>query len=106
MRWLVVLALGTLGGCVISSGPDCNAACEQALACPDLDKTFRLNCSSVSQACVNEAAVCAECILRSNCADLESGLCDAPCGPTQQPLLLPLEEARPLPDPRLQLPAP
>jgi hypothetical protein len=106
MRRLVVgLVLG-LAGCVYTSGPNCQEACNKAVACPGLDKTYYLNCSPLSQSCVFEAGLCAECILRSTCEDMAAGLCDVPCGSQQNPVLLPLEEARPVSDPRLELPAP
>lgn len=108
MRILLVASVlaALAAGCVITGGPDCPAACRKALACEGLDRVWQLNCSSVSSSCLGELGLCADCILASTCDDLKHGLCDVTCGPLTNPVLLPLEEARPLADPRLVVPAP
>lgn len=89
-RWTTALAALMSGvllgstGCVFTSGPNCSDACDKALACEDLDKTFALNCAPYG-ACYGTFAECAFCIEGSTCEQLIAGECDPVCTPQQQP---------------------
>ena len=72
----ILLALSAGTGCVITSGPDCTDACEKVLACEELDRNFRLACSSVGTNCFEIVAECAECIDTHSCEELVQGACD------------------------------
>lgn len=77
---LLFLGATALSACVITSGPNCADACDKAVECEDLDKTFALNCAPYG-ACYGVFAECAQCILDTNCKRLVAGLCDSVCVP-------------------------
>lgn len=85
MRALTVLLALFAGACTLISGPDCDKACDQVLACDTLDKTFRLNCGSFVSACDEQEIDCADCIEDKSCEELEAGACDVVCGHSAPP---------------------
>lgn len=79
---LVWVSLPAQSGCVFSTGPNCGDACDEAVSCEGLDKTFVLNCAPYG-ACYGAYAECALCILDTSCDGLRAGDCDEVCVPQQ-----------------------
>ena len=77
VRYLLLLLF--VAACQIQCGPDCSGACDRVLECPDLDKTYRLNCNPVAGSCGQAELDCASCIEDKTCAELQAGACDSLC---------------------------